>query len=176
MQVRHGLRVCLLTQKTAILSTDALDTQAIEHDSRDPHFLAKLNRLGPVRVDHSIRTYKPVSVSVRGSATSPLRALQAAELAQHVYDTRRQSEIEARSNRASYNHILAASLSDLLDECKSAVSAGDIEKISLRYDIDHARLQSLRALVNNPTIDPATVRRTVNEEGEEKMTMNVRAS
>ena len=37
---------------------------AVEEDSRDPHFLAKLNHLGPVKVDHHMRTYKAVSASM----------------------------------------------------------------------------------------------------------------
>ena len=32
----------------------------IEQDARDPHFLANLSRLGPVRVNHSMETIRPV--------------------------------------------------------------------------------------------------------------------
>lgn len=32
----------------------------IEQDAGDPHFLANLSRLGPVRVNHSMETTRPV--------------------------------------------------------------------------------------------------------------------
>ena len=34
---------------------------AIERDAADPHFLANLNKLGPVRVDHHMQAIRPVS-------------------------------------------------------------------------------------------------------------------
>jgi hypothetical protein len=34
---------------------------AIEKDAFDPHFLASVQKLGPVRVDHHMRTVRPVS-------------------------------------------------------------------------------------------------------------------
>lgn len=40
-----------------IISTNCVD---IEQDARDPHFLANLSRLGPVRVNHSKETTRPV--------------------------------------------------------------------------------------------------------------------
>lgn len=83
--------------------------------------------------------------------------------------------MEARSHQASHNHVLAASLSDLLEECKSAASAGELQKLARRYDIDPEKLHNLRLLVNNPTVDPASVKRAVAEDGEEKITMKVRA-
>lgn len=34
---------------------------AIEMDARDPHFMQKLNQLGPVKVDHHMATVRTVS-------------------------------------------------------------------------------------------------------------------
>lgn len=41
-----------------------LDKLAIERDSQDPHLLANLNRLGPVRVDHHMQAVRLVSLRV----------------------------------------------------------------------------------------------------------------
>ncbi|KAI0340521.1 hypothetical protein BDW22DRAFT_1359916 [Trametopsis cervina] len=131
-------------------------TEAIEQDSRDPHFHAKLTQLGPVKVDHHMRTYQP-----------------AVDHAKHLYETRRRSELEARSFQASRNHVLATSLSELLEECKSVKSRQEFEKLALRYDIEPAKLENLRRLVNNPVVDPSTVVKTVGDDGEERITMKV---
>jgi hypothetical protein len=37
-----------------------IDFIAIERDGADPHFLANLNKLGPVRVDHHMQAIRPV--------------------------------------------------------------------------------------------------------------------
>jgi len=97
----------------------------------------------------------------------------AADLAKHVYETRRQSEIEARSFQTSRNHVLAPGLSDLLEECKSVKSPQSLEQLARKYDIDVIKLDNLRRLVNNPAIDPSSVRKTVAEDGEERTTMKV---
>ncbi|KAI0818910.1 hypothetical protein BC629DRAFT_685685 [Irpex lacteus] len=131
-------------------------TEAIEEDARDPHFLAKLNHLGPVKVDHHMRTYQA-----------------AAGHAQHVYETRRQSEVEARSFQPSRNHVLVSSLSDLLDECKASKSSQELEVVARRYDVEVTTLERLRNSVNNPTVDPSTVTKVVGEDGEERVTMKV---
>ncbi|KAI0086301.1 hypothetical protein BDY19DRAFT_1074916 [Irpex rosettiformis] len=132
-------------------------TEAIEEDSRDPHFLAKLNQLGPVKVDHHMRTYQATASHAR-----------------HAYETRKQSELEARSFRPSKNHILVSSLGDLLNECKAATSPQEIEAIAQRYGIDVSTLENLRNLVNNPTVDPDSIVKTVGPDGEERITMQVK--
>ncbi|KAI0693746.1 hypothetical protein BC835DRAFT_1352715 [Cytidiella melzeri] len=143
-------------QPSAAQRASETRTEAIEQDSRDPHFLAKLNRLGPVKVDHHMRSYQP-----------------AADLVQHVYQTRRESELEARTFRPSRNHLLTARLSELLDECKMVKSPQDLESLAQLYDIDVAKLENLRRLVNNPVVDPSTVVKTVGEDGEERVSMKV---
>ena len=47
---------------TALELTCIYDTRkvAIEQDAADPHFLQKLNQLGPVKVDHHMQTIRPV--------------------------------------------------------------------------------------------------------------------
>jgi hypothetical protein len=46
-----------------------------------------------------------------------------------------------------------------------------LEAIAQRYDIEVAKLESLRKLVSNPVVDQSTIVRTVGEDGEEKITM-----
>lgn len=40
--------------------TFELSSSAIEVDSRDPHFMSNLSRLGVVKVDHHMKAVRPV--------------------------------------------------------------------------------------------------------------------
>ncbi|KAF7796897.1 hypothetical protein EIP86_008082 [Pleurotus ostreatoroseus] len=131
-------------------------TEAIERDPRDPQFLAKLNQMGPVQVDHHMRTFRP-----------------AAELAQRVHKARLQSEVEARSAQPTHNHLLAASLHDLLEELKYTRTREDLAHLARRYDVDVAKIRSLARYVNTPTVDPDGIVREVGDDGAETTTMKV---
>jgi hypothetical protein len=71
-----------------------------------------------------------------------------------LHQKRTQSEVEA----ASYprNRLLSATLSDLLDERKRAVSPKELESIANKYDIDIVKLESLARFVNSPTVGKGT--------------------
>ncbi|KAJ3541332.1 hypothetical protein NM688_g6100 [Phlebia brevispora] len=129
-------------------------TEEIERDSRDPQFLAKLNQLGPVKVDHNMAAFRP-----------------AAALAQQVYQTRLQSEVEASSAQTSHNHLLASTLTDLLEDLKYSNSRDDLAALSRRYHIDVDKIESIARFVNTPTVDPDSIVREMGEDGVENMTM-----
>ncbi|KAI8998803.1 hypothetical protein BD414DRAFT_476133 [Trametes punicea] len=129
-------------------------SEAIERDSKDPHFLANLNKLGPVKVDHHMQTIRP-----------------AAEHAQRLFQARLRSENEARSARPPRNHLLAASLLDLLEERKYAAKPQDLQELAKKYDIDVDKVERLVRYVNSVSIPQDSVKRWVDDEGVERVTM-----
>ncbi|KAI0361911.1 hypothetical protein OH77DRAFT_1416098 [Trametes cingulata] len=129
-------------------------SEAIEQDSRDPHFLANLSKLGQVKVDHHMRTVKP-----------------AADQAQRLFQARLRSEDEARSARPPRNHLVAGSLMDLLEERKYASTPKDIEELSRKYDVDLEKLERMARYVNSVSVHQDSVRRWVSEDGVEHTTM-----
>ncbi|RDB24240.1 hypothetical protein Hypma_008771 [Hypsizygus marmoreus] len=127
-------------------------TEAIERDAQDPHFLANLSRLGPVRVDHHMKT-----VRTGESETNRL------------FKSRSQSESEALSTQPIHNRLHAATLSELLDKRKSAKTQAEVERLAERYGIDVAKLQSLSRFVNSPSVHGASAVRTLEKDGEESI-------
>jgi hypothetical protein len=73
----------------------------------------------------------------------------------------------------AHNHFLAANLADLLEERKSVKNAADLEKVCKRHDVDVAKLQTLAHLVNTPTVDPESVVKTLDTDGNETVSMKV---
>jgi hypothetical protein len=125
-----------------------IKNEAIDRDSRDPQLLSNLSRLGPVRVDHHMQSYR------------------LDDQVNRMHQTRARSEIEATPSHAARNRILSATLSELLDERKQATSFKELERIANKYDMDIAKLESLARFVNTPTIGEGTTTRTkdTNEE------------
>lgn len=72
--------------------------------------------------------------------------------------------------------MLAASLHELLEERKSVSSMEELNKLAKRYDIDITKLQSVARFVNSPSVAEGTVKRTVGDDGAERITWNVSAS
>jgi len=126
--------------------------EAIDKDSRDPQFLSNLSRLGPVRVDHHMQSFR-----LDGQVN-------------RMHQIRAQSEIEATPSHAARNRILSATLSDLLDKRKKATSLKELERIANKYDMDIAKLESLAQFVNSPTIGEGTTTRTKDANGEQIVT------
>ncbi|KAI0637142.1 hypothetical protein C8Q77DRAFT_550541 [Trametes polyzona] len=129
-------------------------TEAIEQDSKDPHLLANLSKLGQVRVDHHMQAVKP-----------------AADQAQRLFQTRLRSEDEARSARPPRNHLVAASLMDLLEERKYVATPQKLEELAKQYGMDLDKLERLARYVNSVSVHPGSVKRTVNDDGTEETTM-----
>lgn len=71
------------------------------------------------------------------------------------------------------NRLLALSLSDILDERKSASSSAEIAKIAGTYGMDAQTLERVARFVNTPSVAPQNVTRTVGKDGEERTTMLV---
>jgi len=122
-------------------------TEAIEKDAQDPHFLANLNRLGPVRVEHHMQ------VRLKPDATT-------------LFKSRQDSASESRLSR---NHLHSTSLCNLLDEHKSAASQSDLERLAGRYGIDVLKLENLARFVSSPSVQGGGGVKRVTEEGEESI-------
>lgn len=131
-------------------------SRAIEVDGRDPQFMSKLNMLGPVRVDHHMQSVHPT------------------DHAQAMYRSRMQSEVEATNIRVVHDRLLASSLSSLLDTRKSVTTTTELESLATRYGIDVGRLQQLCRHFNTPSADDRTIVRTMDENGEESVTVMAR--
>ncbi|KAI6109858.1 hypothetical protein F5141DRAFT_1117116 [Pisolithus sp. B1] len=116
---------------------------AIEVDGRDPQFMSKLNRLGPVRVDHHMQSVQPT------------------DHAQAMYRSRMQSEVEATNIRVVRDRLLASSLSSLLDTRKSVTTTTELESLATRYGIGVGMLQQLCRHFNTPSADERTIVRTM---------------
>ncbi|KAH0584301.1 hypothetical protein H2248_009846 [Termitomyces sp. 'cryptogamus'] len=133
-------------------------TQEIERDAHDPHFLANLNRLGPVRVDHHMERIRPSTAA-------------AAKDISQLFKSRLESEHEASSTSPVHNRLHAVALSYLLDERKSACSTQDIERLAKRYDIDASKLENLARYVSTPSVQRGSEKRTVEKDGQEDVTI-----
>ncbi|KAF5387107.1 hypothetical protein D9615_001863 [Tricholomella constricta] len=129
-------------------------TEEIDRDARDPDFLANLNRLGPVRVDHHMQTIRPKTTETK-----------------QLFKSRLESEHEASSLLPVHNRLHAASLSELLDKQKAARSAQDVERLAKQYGIDVAKLENLTRFVTSPSVQGGTAVRTVEKDGEESVMM-----
>ncbi|TFY78019.1 hypothetical protein EWM64_g5994 [Hericium alpestre] len=127
--------------------------EGILQDAQDPQFLANLNRLGPVRVDHHMQSVK----------------LQ--ENVQQQFKTRADSEVQASSSHAPRNRLLAASLSELLEQRKYLATRDELAKLADQHGIDPDKLENVARFVNTPTVEEGSVIRSVDENGEEKLTM-----
>ncbi|GAW08450.1 hypothetical protein LENED_010509 [Lentinula edodes] len=88
--------------------------ETIEVDSRDPHFMSNLSRLGVVKVDHHMKAVRPHQRS------------------RDMIESRRQSEREAASMHPSRNHVQASTLSYLLDKSKSNASRRELTELADR--------------------------------------------
>ncbi|KAG6337210.1 hypothetical protein ID866_1882 [Astraeus odoratus] len=131
-------------------------SEAIEADGRDPHFMSKLNMLGPVRVDHHMQAVRPANHD------------------QAMYRSRVQSETEASNTKATSNRLLASSLSDLLETRKSLTTMAQLEALAGQYRIDTDKLAEVCRHFNTPSIDESTIVRTTDDDGEESVTMMAR--
>ncbi|CAE6461654.1 unnamed protein product [Rhizoctonia solani] len=143
------------TSKPEVMTSETKDSH-IEHDSKDPHFMANLSQLGQVQVPNP-----QLGQRLRSQSDRSFNMIRARE----------ESEQMAASNTMPANRILALSLSDLLDARKSARSTKEIGEIAKSYGMDVQTLQSVARFINTPSVDPKNVTRIVGKDGEEKTTM-----
>ncbi|KAG1877626.1 hypothetical protein DFJ58DRAFT_850877 [Suillus subalutaceus] len=138
-------------------------TDAVEADGKDPQFMSKLSQLGPVRVDHHMRSVRPVRNLVLDSSQ--------ADYVQQMHRSRLQSEVEALPSHSTQNRLLASSLSELLEARKTVKSQAELQALAEQYHIDVTQLDKLAKFINTPSIDESTIVRSTNQDGEETLTM-----
>ncbi|KDQ59429.1 hypothetical protein JAAARDRAFT_127116 [Jaapia argillacea MUCL 33604] len=126
-------------------------SEEIQRDAQDPQFMAKLNSLGPVKVDHHMKDFRAA-----GNMNS-------------ILNTRRQADSEASSPRQPRNHLLAPSLSELLEERKHVSSQAQLEQLAARYNLDVEKLESVARFVNAVGVDERNPIVVQAEHGEEKV-------
>ncbi|KAG1754288.1 hypothetical protein EDB19DRAFT_1902441 [Suillus lakei] len=131
-------------------------TDMVEADSKDPQFMSKLSQLGPVRVDHHMRSVRP------------------ADSVQQMYRSRLQSEAEALPSQSTRNRLVASSLSELLESRKTVKTQAELRVSAEQYHIDVTKLAELARFINTPSIDESTIVRSTNQDGEETLTMMAR--
>jgi len=132
---------------------DSHRTKEIEQDAGDSHFLANLSRLGPVRVNRSMETKRPDSM---GPTTNRL------------FESRAKLEFEASSPRLPRNHLHSFTLTELLNQRKSAHTRYDLQKLSKSFGIELNKLDSLTRFVTSPSVI-ATAIHSVGKDGKESI-------
>ncbi|CAL1704234.1 unnamed protein product [Somion occarium] len=141
--------------RTTLPRASETKNEAIEQDSRDPQLAANLNRLGAVTVDHHMKTFRPAAVNQ----------------VNRTFQSRLQSEAEARSTKAIRNRLLASTLIDLLNRRREVKSLDELKELADRYSIDFDKMENLARFVNSPSIDQDSIKRSVDEDGVEKVKM-----
>lgn len=96
--------------------------------------------------------------------------------ANRVYQTRLQSEIEARTFQPAKGHIFASNLSDLLEERKAVKNTQELENLAKQYEVNVSKLESLARYVTTPTVDPNSVKRILKDDGSEITMMKASTS
>ena len=95
------------------------------------------------------------------------------EYVNRAFRSRAQSETEAASTRMPKNRLLAASLADLLEECRFVTTRGELEELAGKYGVDVEKLESVARFVNSPSVDEKDIVRVVESNGDEVATMTV---
>ncbi|KAI0049673.1 hypothetical protein FA95DRAFT_1588093 [Auriscalpium vulgare] len=126
----------------------------IRQDSRDPHLLANLSRLGPVRVDHHMQTVRTQEADVS-----------------RLFNSRAQAEQDAAGANTPRNRLWGYALDQLLEERQSVGTREEQSQLAERYGMDAAKLESLARYVNTPSIPEGSIVRVIGKDGEEKITM-----
>ncbi|KIK59719.1 hypothetical protein GYMLUDRAFT_44152 [Collybiopsis luxurians FD-317 M1] len=139
--------------------------QAIQDDTRDPHFMSNLSRLGAVNVDYNVNAVRPQHRKTRDG-------MKTLSLHREMIETRIQSEQEASSMHPSRNHIQASTLTYLLDQSKSNISRRELAELTDKYGMDIEKLEKLSQRITSPSINPdSVVRKVQNEDGEEELSV-----
>ncbi|KAF9264845.1 hypothetical protein L218DRAFT_208861 [Marasmius fiardii PR-910] len=127
----------------------------ITEDAGDPHFLANLNRLGPVSVNSPSQVVRTANV----------------EKSRQLLESRIRADQEASSVVPVRNRISASTLSLLLDQRKSAKTSEDAEALGKKYGIDSAKFSVVSRCVNSPSIQLDSVLRAIGKDGEQNVTV-----
>ena len=161
----------------------------IEKDAQDPHLLANLRQLGPVNVDHHMKSFRHVRPSWNLSNVVSVAAHQnlcfyiqepVASNTARLFQARSDhaNDLEAtRQNRGpttSNTQFYASQLTSALNARKEAAHVGVVKSVTQELGIDFEKVESLARFVNTPSVSTGNVRRRVNESGHEQVTAKVR--
>ncbi|KAF9451211.1 hypothetical protein P691DRAFT_808396 [Macrolepiota fuliginosa MF-IS2] len=138
-------------------------TEAIEEDARDPDFLANLQRLGPVTVDHHM---KPIRTETTASSTSELfkaRREDAEEREKH-----REYVAKYRPAPKGEDRFFADQLSVMLDARKGIENLDMAGRISKDHEIDVNKLESVARFITTPSIMKGAARKFVDKDGNDR--------
>ncbi|KAF5357869.1 hypothetical protein D9756_001825 [Leucocoprinus leucothites] len=133
-------------------------SEAIEQDARDPHLLANLQQLGPVKVDHHMKTIRPEA------ASNTAQLFQARQQQEQNLETAQQNP----GRTASSSQFYAAQLASVLNARKSATDRGAVESVTRDLGIDLAKVESIVRFVNTPSVSKGGVKTVVDKDGNEQ--------
>ncbi|KAG8967297.1 hypothetical protein FRC03_010236 [Tulasnella sp. 419] len=127
---------------------------AIEQDAMDPHFLANLSKVGPVKVPYASTAFRP--------SFDPI---------QNALKIRQKSEEQASQYTPTRNKLLVADLGDFLDLRKQHKTSSDIQALLSKYNVDPQILSRVVKYVNTPSIGETITSRKVTADGEQMILM-----
>lgn len=161
----------------------------IEKDAQDPHLLANLRQLGPVNVDHHMKSFRhvrpfffgptwsvwltrtfDVHITQEPTASTTARLFQARSDHANDLETIRQNRGQATSN----TQIHASQLTSALNARKEAADVGVVKSATQELGIDFGKVERLARFVNTPSVSTGNVRRSVDENGREQVVAKVR--
>jgi hypothetical protein len=85
-----------------------------------------------------------------------------------LFESRAKPEFEASSSHIPKNHLYSSTLTELLNQRKSAHTQKDLEKLSKEFGIELDKLESLVRFVTSPSVIGATIH-SVRKDGERSM-------
>ncbi|KZS99012.1 hypothetical protein SISNIDRAFT_480599 [Sistotremastrum niveocremeum HHB9708] len=141
------------TARRPIPQASETKNEDIMNDSKDPHLLSNLSRLGAVYVP-------PKELSTRPS-----------EQRTRSFLTRKESEQEAVSGVPIRNRLQARVLAELLNERKSVTSHAELLALAERYSMDADVLERLSVYVNTPSVSENQTIRLVGKDGDDRILM-----
>ncbi|KXN87750.1 hypothetical protein AN958_08226 [Leucoagaricus sp. SymC.cos] len=140
-------------------------TEAIEKDARDPHFLANLQQLGPVKVDHHMRTIRP-----EAAASNTAQLFKARQQHEHDLEAAQQHRGPVMTN----TRFNAMQLTSALNARKGAANSEAMRTKARDLEVDSAKLESVARFINTPSVAKEGVRMFVDKDGNERTIAKVR--
>ncbi|KAJ3564476.1 hypothetical protein NP233_g8269 [Leucocoprinus birnbaumii] len=134
-------------------------TEAIEQDARDPHLLANLQSLGPVKVDHHMKPTRP-----EPAASNTARLFQARYRHEQDLEATRQSSRQAGPS----TQLNTTQLVNVLNARKGAADPEAVKNVTREMGIDFGKVERIARFVNTPSVSKEGVRTTVDNMGNEQ--------
>jgi len=89
-----------------------------------------------------------------------------------LFESRAKPEFEASFPQLPKNHLYSSTLTELLNQRKSAHTQRDIEKLSKEFGLDLDKVESLVRFVTSPSVIGTAIH-SVGKDGEESMSTAV---